>query len=94
MNANRMRAELLALRTRVDALLEEVDRDEPANDSPWMKVPAYAQHARVSTKTVHRWIAEADPGEGREHPWASNRGLGTRNVRVHSEKADAWRAKR
>lgn len=94
MNVARVKHKILALRAELDELLEEVQRDEPANDSPWMKVREYALHARVTVKTVHRWIAEADPGSGREHPWASNRELGVRNIRVHSEKADAWRSTR
>lgn len=93
MNAVRMKNELLAVRARIDAILEDVERDgDPANDSPWMKVPAYARHARVSPRTVLRWIAAASPGPGKEHPWAADEG--TRTVRVNREKCDEWRATR
>jgi hypothetical protein len=96
MNALQLKHELLALRASTDAkiddLLQQLEREEEvATASPWMKIAAYAKHSQVSTKTVSRWIEEANPGPGKKHPWAAGTGKSTR---VHRDDADAWRRMR
>ncbi len=92
MNVPRVKALLAAVRAELDDIEKLVDADVAANDSPWMKVASYARHASVDPRTVLQWIDKADPGPGKTHPWATD--MRTRNVRVHSVDADAWRKAR
>ena len=82
MNASVVRAELIAIRTRIDEALASLDRDEaPRERSPWMKPAEYAGHANVSVVTVRRWVNAGMPhtGDGRL-------------VRINKEEADTWRS--
>lgn len=81
MNAPRIREELLAIRTRVDALLTEVASEE-ASAKPLprvMKPKQYAEHRGVGLRTVYTWIRLGLPTERRG-----------RIQRVVVREADAW----
>lgn len=82
MNVTRVRAELLAIRARVDEVLVALDEASPtAAPAPWVKVATYAEHASVSVETVRRWVKLGMPHSG----------MG-KLVRIHVERADQWRS--
>lgn len=92
--ASKLKADLLALRERVDRDLDELVQkveqlEEPANDSDWARVPQLAASVGLSAKTIHRYITAATPGEkGTPHPFAIGKG---KRTRVHRKNFDAWR---
>lgn len=81
MSALRIKSELVAIRSRIDEVLEELERNPDAREpSPWMTMTEYAEHAHVSTKTVKRWLDDGMP-----HAKAP--------IRIHRDKGDEWRTK-
>lgn len=92
MNTGLVKAELVAMRARIDELLEKIDGDvdEP---SVWRTVAEYAKHANVHPETVRRWIVEGMPATDvkREH----GKITGTRRTtRINIDDADQWRLTR
>jgi len=77
-----VKARIAALRAELDALERAIDRDPDTREpSPWMNVPEYAKHARVSPDTVRRWVKISGmpaTGEGRL-------------TRINRDEADQWR---
>jgi len=67
MHAPRVRDELLAIRRKIDTLLEEVGTEdaEPKPLPRVMKPAQYAEHRNVSLRTVYRWLELGLPVERR-----------------------------
>lgn len=88
-------AEVDAAIARLQALKEDLEKDEPTKaESPYCTPAEYADWARVHIETVRRWILDGMPaldvkrdGEGRV--------VGThKSTRIHREQADEWRRTR
>lgn len=86
MNISRVRALIANVRADLDDLEKLVAEEAAADgtDSPWMTVPEYAAHIKMSADTVReRLIPEGMPHTGRG-----------RLTRIHRDEADAWRKAR
>jgi hypothetical protein len=74
-----IKRELLA---RIEPVIEDVARElarRMGDGAIYMSMTEYAKHAKVTTKTVSKWVRQGMP--------ANRRG---RNIRIRVAEADAW----